>query len=319
MPVLYLREAEIDSLLDMPLVIEVMHAAFLALAHGEAENVPRVRAKAPGVVLHSLSAAAEYLGLVGWKQYTTTRAGAKFLVGLHSAKSGELIALLEADRLGQLRTGAVTGLALRMLADPDAASLGLFGTGWQAESQLAAAVASCPIQQAFVYSRRDDTKRDFAKRMSERHKIEVIPVDEPRRAVEYQPIVITATSSQAPVFDGRWLTPGTLVCAIGSNWLSKAEIDVATVEAAKLIVCDSVAACQAEAGDFIKALAAGVFKWPSVIELAAIVANKHPGKESREDIVLFKSVGLGIEDVAIGGKVLELAQQRGMGTQLPIG
>ncbi len=319
MPVLYLREADVEALLDMPTAIEVMAAAFLALASGEAENVPRVRAKATGIVLHSLNATAEYLGLVGWKLYTTTKHGAKFLVGLHAAKSGELRALLEADMLGQLRTGAVTGLAIRTLADPQAASLGLFGTGWQAESQLAAAIASCPIQQAYVYSRREDARRDFAQRMTERHGIEVIAVDDPRRAVEYQPLVITATSAKDPVFDGRWLTPGTLVCAIGSNWLSRAEIDVATVEAARLIVCDSIVACQSEAGDFIQPLAAGVFKWTAAVELSAIVAGQHAGKAQRQDIVLFKSVGLGIEDVALGGKAVELAQQRGIGLTLPIG
>src|SRR5688572_13248026 len=113
----------------MPLAIEVMHAAFIALANDEADNVPRVRAKAPGVVLHSLSAAAEYLGVMGWKQYTTTKSGAKFLVGLHDAKSGELIALMEADKLGQLRTGAVSGLAIRTLADPKLETFGLIGTG----------------------------------------------------------------------------------------------------------------------------------------------------------------------------------------------
>lgn len=318
MSVLYLREADVDQLLDMPTAVEVMEAAFLALASGEADNVPRVRAKAPGVVLHSLNAAAEYLDMVGWKQYTTTRHGAKFLVGLHASQDGQLQALIEADRLGQLRTGAVTGLAVRVLTDHRVETMGLIGAGWQAETQLAAVAAVRPLRQVKVFARRETERIDFAQRMSERHRIEVIPVDDPRKASEYQPIVVTATSSKDPVFDGRWLSPGTLVCATGSNWLSKAEIDVATVEAAKLVVCDSIAACQAEAGDFIQPLAQGVFKWDQAVELSAIVANQHAGRSSSDAIIVFKSVGLGIEDVALGTKLLELARSKNIGTTLPI-
>lgn len=315
---LYLREADVEQLVDMPLAIEVMHAAFLALAHGEADNVPRVRAKAPGVVLHSLNAAAEYLGLVGWKQYVTTREGARFWVGLHDATDGRMLALLEANRLGQMRTGAVTGLALRTLADPDAETMGLIGTGYQAESQLAAALASCPIKKVLVYSRDEGRRQRFAQAMSERHSIEVEPIGHPRRAVEYQPIVITATSSKDPVLEGKWLTEGTLLCAVGSNWLHKAEIDVDAVRAASLVVCDSVEACQAEAGDLVKPLAEGAFRWSDAAELAEIVAHQRPGRQRDEDIILFKSVGLGIEDVALGAKILERARQRSLGEELPL-
>jgi alanine dehydrogenase len=315
---LFLREDEIDQLIDVPLAIEVMHAAFVALAHGEADNVPRVRAKAPGVVLHSLNAAVEYLGLVGWKQYTTTKSGAKFLVGLHDATTGSLVALLEADRLGQLRTGAVTGVAIRALGDLGTETCGLIGTGLQAESQLAAAVAVLPLKKVLVYGRDAARRVAFAGRMSERHRLEVEPIAHPRRAVEYQPLVITATSSKTPVFEGEWLTPGTLVCAMGSNWLSKAELDPAAVAAAQLVVCDSIAACQAEAGDFVQALAQGLFHWRDAVELSAIVAAEHPGRRGPQDIVIFKSVGLGLEDVALGAKAVEKAKAMGVGREIEL-
>lgn len=315
---LYLREADVDALIDMPLAIEVMHAAYLALATNEADNVPRVRAKAPGIVLHSLNAAAEYLNVVGWKQYTTTKTGAKFLVGLHDGASGELLALIEADRLGQLRTGAVTAVAIRALADPHLESFGLIGTGWQAESQFAAVMATCPIRKALVYSR-DATKcKAFAERMAAQHRVEVEAIGHPRRAVEYQPLVITATSSKDPVFEGKWLTPGTLVCAMGSNWLHKAEIDPDSIRAARLVVCDSVPACQAEAGDLVQSLALGYFKWKEAAELGPILANQRPGRLNDKDIIVFKSVGLGIEDVAMAAKILENAKARGVGKQLDL-
>jgi ornithine cyclodeaminase/alanine dehydrogenase-like protein (mu-crystallin family) len=315
---IYLREAEVESLLSMPLVIEVMEAAFKALAKGEADNVPRVRAKGPGVVLHSLNAAAEYLGVVGWKEYVTTKAGAKFLVGLHDAKSGDVIALLQADRLGQLRTGAVSGLAIKLLTDSQLESLGLIGSGWQAESQLDAALAVRPVKKVLVFSRNADNCRDFAARMAARHKIDVEPIAHPRRAVEYQPLVITATSSKDPVFEGDWLTPGTLVCAMGSNWLHKAELDARAVAQASAVICDSIAACQAEAGDFVQALAQGLFHWKNAIELADVVAGKASPRKSPRDILIFKSVGMGIEDVALAAKVLELAKARGVGKELDL-
>ena len=125
MAALYLTEAEVEGLLDMPSAVAAVEEAFGQLAAGQAANVPRQRAMGRGIVLHSMSAAADYLGLVGWKCYATTKAGAKFLVGLYESQTGSLVALLEADRLGQMRTGATTGVAVRHLSAPSADQLGL--------------------------------------------------------------------------------------------------------------------------------------------------------------------------------------------------
>src|SRR5436190_23529291 len=152
MSFIYLTEDHVAALLSMPLAIEVMEEAFRHLAAGEAMNVPRVRAQGKGIVLHSMSAAADYLGLVGWKCYTSTKQGARFLIGLYEA-SGELVALIEADRLGQLRTGAASGVAAEWLAPREATEVGLFGSGRQARTQLAAIAVARPIKRAFVYGR----------------------------------------------------------------------------------------------------------------------------------------------------------------------
>jgi ornithine cyclodeaminase/alanine dehydrogenase-like protein (mu-crystallin family) len=129
--------------------------------------------------------------------------------------------------------------------------------------------------------------------------------------------VVTATTSREPVFDGNWLAEGALVCAVGSNWLTKAEIDATVVRRADNIVCDSIKACQAEAGDFLDAIEKGIFDWSRAVDLADVVAGKATGRNTRESIALFKSVGLAIEDVALGGKLLELARERGLGRELP--
>jgi alanine dehydrogenase len=317
MPAIYLSEADVNLVLDMRLAIEVVEEAFRQLADRKAINVPRVRAKASGVVLHTMSAAAEYLGLVGWKAYVTTRSAARFHVGIYDSRSAELLALIEAHRLGQLRTAATTAVAIEWMANMDASELGLFGAGHQAETQLEAATLARPIKQAFIYSRSETKRVAFAQRMSRQLGIDVVPVDRPQEAAEELPIVITATSSAEPLFDGNVLAEGTLVCAVGSNWLNKAEIDVNVIRRADNIVCDSVEACRNEAGDFVAALERGVFDWSRAVELADVVSGNAVGRSTRESVTLFKSVGLAIEDVALGGKLLDLARAKGIGRELP--
>ena len=318
MPVLYLTEADVTRLLDIRAVIDAVEEAFKRLATGEASNVPRQRAKSPGIVLHSMSAAAAYLGLVGWKCYTTTKQGARFLVGLYDAQSGELLALIEANRLGQLRTGAATAVAAEWMAAPEAAEAGMFGTGYQAETQLAAVAAVRQLKRAFVYSRSETKRVTFAEKMSEQLAIEVLPVDRPQEAAQDLPIVITATSSAEPVFDGHDLAEGTFVAAVGSNWLTRAEIDATVMRRADNIVCDSIEACRHEAGDFVEALQKGIFDWSRAVELADVVAGRTVGRNRPESLTIFKSVGLAIEDVALGSKLLELARRERVGRQFQL-
>ncbi|MGD9648779.1 MAG: ornithine cyclodeaminase family protein [Pirellulales bacterium] len=318
MSVLYLSEADVERLLDMRAAIEAVTEAFRRLASAEADNVPRARAQAPGIVLHTMSAAAGYLGLVGWKCYTTTKQGAQFHLGLYSQESGRLVALVEANRLGQLRTGATTAVAASWMAAADAHELGLFGTGFQAAGQLAALAAVRKLKQAFVYGRDAARRTAFARRMSEQLQLEVIPVDRPEEAAADLPIVVTATTSRAPVFDGGWLSEGTLVCAVGSNWPNRAEIDATTVRRADNIVCDSVDCCRREAGDFADALERGQFDWARAVNLADVVAGRAVGRKTADCITLFKSVGMAIEDVALGGVLLERAASAGAGRQLDI-
>ncbi len=318
MPVLFLSEHDVRRLVDMPTAIAVVEEAFRQMAAGRAMNVPRVRTCAPGIVLHTMSAAAEYLGLVGWKCYTTTEHGARFHVGLYDAKSGELVALIEADRLGQLRTGATTGVAVSRLALTDATEMGLFGAGHQAETQLEAVAAVRRLSRVLIYSRNAERRAAFATRMAERLGIDVRPVDRPDEAVANLPIVVAATSAATPVFKGSNVAEGALVCAVGSNWLQRAEIDAEVIRRAGMIVCDSVDACRNEAGDFREAIEMGLFDWTSAVELADVVVGRATGRQDDRDIVLFKSVGLAIEDVALGGKVIELAREMRVGRELPL-
>ena len=315
MGMLYLTEQDVEQLVDMPAALDAVAGAFEHLARGDAMNVPRVRAMGKGIVLHTMSAAADYLGLVGYKAYTTTRERAHFHLALFDQQTSEQLAWIEANRLGQLRTGAADW---RPAWRGDAVELGLFGTGWQAEAQLQALAAVRPLKRAFVYSRHEERRISFAERMSEQLEIEVVPVDRPQEAAEDLPIVITATTSREPVFDGNGLAEGTLVCAVGSNSLKRAEIDSTVIRLADNIVCDSVVACQAEAGDFVDALEKGIFDWRRAVDLADVITGQAVGRNTPESITLFKSVGLAVEDVALGAVVLQRARALGVGRHLEL-
>jgi len=314
---LYLSEQDVTELLDLPTTIKAVDEAFRHWAEGGVDDSPRRRVKAKGFVLHSMSAAADYLGMACWKQYSTTRAGARFLVGLYDTSTGEQLALIEANRLGQLRTAAATGVAVSYMAEPETSEMGLFGTGYQAETQLEAIASVQPLKQVFVYSRDAGRRERFAEQMGDRLGLTIEPVDRPQLAAEEVPLVVTATTSREPVFSGDWLDENALVCAVGSNWRSKAEIDAVTVRRADHIVCDSVAACQNEAGDFVAALESGNFSWDRAVNLADVAAGKAVGRSHAPGIRLFKSVGLAIEDLAAAAEVYRRAKAAGRGVELP--
>lgn len=318
MAAIFLTENDVAAIADPRMSIDVVEEAFRRLASGEAENVPRRRVQAPGIVLHSMSAAAAYLGYVGWKCYTTTRSGARFHVALYEQTYGELVALVEANLLGRLRTAAATAVAASWMARHDAVELGLFGTGFQAEGQLEALVLVRPLKTVFVYGRDEQRRRQFAARMQQRLGVEVVPVDRPVEAAEDLPMVVTATTAREPVFDGSVLGEGTFVAAVGSNWLNRAEIDSTVIRRADNIVCDSIEACQLEAGDFVDARDRGIFDWSGVVNLADVVAGRATARNRAESITLFKSVGLAIEDVALAAKIVERAHADGVGQFLPI-
>lgn len=318
MPALYLTENDVRELLDMEIAIEVVEEVFRQLAAGQAVNVPRSRARGQSAYLHTMSAAADYLQMVGWKAYTTTKAGARFHVGLYSAATGELLALIEADYLGQLRTGAASGVATEYMARADAKVVGLFGAGRQARTQLKAVCTVRKIELVEVYSRDEERCRQFCELMSEWCITRVVPSRNPDAVAAEKDVVICATTARTPLFEGRVLDEGTHLNVVGSNYLNKAEIDVTTVHRADTIVCDSIEQCRLEAGDFAQALEDGAVDWSNMHELAEVVAGRETGRKTPECITLFKSVGLAIEDVALAAKAYELATREGLGRHLPL-
>jgi ornithine cyclodeaminase/alanine dehydrogenase-like protein (mu-crystallin family) len=316
MSVLYLTEAEVGRVLTMDLALDAVAAAFRKLALEEAENVPRRRCQTDQVMLHVLPAAAKTLGVIGFKAYTTSKQGARFHVTLYDAKSGAMTAILEADLLGQFRTGAASGIATAKLARPDATTVGCFGTGKQARTQLLAVCKVRPIKTIHVHGRDGERRKTFAEQISKETGVEIIPVEKPGDAARGRDIIITATNAREPVLLGEWVDEGQHLNLIGSNFLAKAEADVGVFRKATLVVVDSKDQAKLEAGDFVPALDAGVLRWADVQELAPLLIGRYPGRTSPRDVTVFKSLGLGIEDIALAARVVDLARQQGLGKEI---
>lgn len=316
MPLLYLTEAEVRELLTMDLALEAVEAAFRKISLDEAVNVPRQRCQTDHVMLHVLPAAAKTLHALGFKAYTTTKSGASFHVYLFDPKIGNPTAILEADYLGQVRTGAASGVATRKLARPDAETVGIYGTGLQARTQLEAVCRVRTIRRVQVYSRNEARRTAFAAEMATVCQTEVIPVAKPEEAARNQDIIITATTSREPVLFGDWIAPGTHLNIIGSNFLAKTEVDVEVFRRSDLVTVDSKDQARLEAGDFVAALREGVITWAGIIEFPHVFVGRYPGRTSPEQVTVFKSLGLGIEDIAVAVKLVEQARSRGIGREL---
>jgi ornithine cyclodeaminase/alanine dehydrogenase-like protein (mu-crystallin family) len=310
---LYLKEEEVARLLMMEQAIEAVEDAFRQIGAGRATNNPRTRVRLPKGMLHLMAGALPDSGVMGFKAYTSFRGVARFLFLLYSAESGDLLALMEADKLGQMRTGAASGVATKHLAREEAATVGIFGTGWQARSQLMAVCAVRPIQLVKAYGRNPERREVFCQEMSEELKVKVQAATRPEEALEGADIIITATTSREPVFSGAALSPGVHLNAIGSNSLIRRELDEEAVGRSDLIVVDSKDQAKLEAGDFLPLIERGKLHWEKIYELGEIVVGRVKERQNPDQITLFKSLGLAIEDVAVGLKVYEQAKQAGIG------
>jgi len=318
MPLL-LSEADVKSLLTMPIAIDAVENSFRRLGDGSALVHSRQRLHLPSKsYLHYMAAADGVSGYMGLKIYTSSSKGLRFLVTLFSVESGDLVALIEADFLGQMRTGAASGVATRYLARENARTLGLIGTGLQARTQLQAIAQVRKLDGIRVFGRDAERRERFAEEMSDALKIPVTAAASAEDAVRDADIVVTSTTSTAPVLEGRWLKPGVHINAIGANFPQKRELDARAVERCDVIAVDSRTQSKLESGDLIQVFGEDAARWAGVKELAEIAAGKATGRTSPNQITLFKSNGIATEDIVAAGKIFEIARERGMGRDVPM-
>lgn len=314
---IFLSEADVQQLLTMDLALEAVETAHRAHALGRAIDIPRQRTRVPSASLHILQGALLDESVIGYKAYTASRTGARFLVHLFDATDGRLRAVIEADTLGMMRTGAAGGVAAKFLARPEAATVGLIGAGWQAQSQLEALCRVRPIRQVKLFSRNEEKRRLASADFSRRFGIEVIPVDLAEAAVRDSDIVATITTAATPVVQGDWLSAGSHINAAGSNALIRRELDEKAVGRATLVCVDSRETALREAGDLLPALEKGRLHAGQWVELGEVAAGLKPGRTQGDAITLFESQGMAIQDLAVAARLLPLARSAGLGAELP--
>jgi len=307
---LYFTESDVRRLLPMQDAIRLMREAFTKLASGAAQNQPRRRLILPtGSVLHYMPAADDrYFGI---KVYSTHRKhGAHFFFLLFRAEDGQPLAMFEANFLGQIRTGAVSGLATDLLARADAATLAIIGSGFQARSQLDAMRAVREFRSVRAWSRSAEKRAAFAAECN------VEAVETAEAAVRGADIVITATNSKDPVLEADWVAPGAHVNAMGSNQAARRELPAELLERAGVIVVDSLEQSKMESGDLLLAWKSEQWLDQRLVELKDVATGKVPGRQDPNQITLFKSNGLALEDVATGGYIYERGLEAGIGRSM---
>jgi len=304
---LYLSESDVETLFTPGDAVPLIEECFRRLASGVVENRPRQRLPHEDGYLAVMSAVDRELGYAGVKSYVVAAGRATFVVTLFDLATGELAAVIEADALGQRRTGGATGVAAKFLARPGAQSLGVIGCGWQAEAQVAAIRAAVPtIETVVAYCRTPESLEAFCGTTG------ATPAESSADAAA-QDVVVTVTSSPVPVLRGEWLRDGVAVCAVGANRPGARELDDVVLERAAFICCDSREQALLESADLIEPVETGLLDWGHVHELQEVVSGGVRGRESDTDVVVFKSNGLAAWDVAIGAAALERARELGVG------
>jgi alanine dehydrogenase len=307
---LYLTEANVQSLLTPADALEAVEDCFRRLAAGEVENRPRERLRLEDGAFAVMAAVDRELRLAGVKTYTWLPGGTPFVVVLFDIERAELAAVIEADKLGQLRTGAASGVAAKYLARDGASTLGVLGCGWQARSQVGCIREALPgIERVIAYCRTPERLADFCQETG-------AEPGESHRDPAGCDVVVTVTTSRDPVLRGEWLRPGALVCAVGANDSRARELDNVVLERAAFVCCDSREQARLESGDLIEPVGVSVLDWLEVHELQEVVAGELEGRQSDEDIVVFKSNGIAAWDVAIGAVALDKARKKKVGRRI---
>jgi alanine dehydrogenase len=312
MSALYLTEADVGRLVTVKDAIATLEELFAAWGSPSTANLPRQRAPLAGGPFNLMGASYGAKGVHGLKAYAGVK-GAQFLTLLFSSADAKLKAIVEADLLGQLRTGAASGLATKLLANPDASTLGVIGTGRQSRSQAVAVCAVRPIRRIRVFARTAASREAYARALEKELGIEVVPAPSAQACVADAGVVVTITKSAEPVLRADWLAAGAHVNAAGANAGDRRELDAETVLRAAVKVTDHLEQAKVEAGEFRDLVAAGRLAWSDVRELGELVAGRCAGRKTPAELTLFKSLGIALEDVAFAEVVYQRALAAGAG------
>jgi alanine dehydrogenase len=313
---LYLTESDVNQVLTVPIAIDLLEGAFDAQSRGEAVNVPRSRIPLQRGSYNLMSAALHEKGVVGQKSYTATGGGIGFHVMIYSTRGEGLLAIIEANRMGQIRTGAASGLATRHMARPESTLVAVIGSGYQARTQLEAVAAVVPVTSAKVYSPTAANRTAFANAATTDLELSVTAVDSVEAAVDGADVIIAMTNSTEPVLFGDQVMAGVHINAAGANGWLRRELDTRAVSKADLIATDDIEQAKIECADLMRTVESGHLTWQQVRPLSDVVGGILPGRPSVDSITLFESQGVALEDIAVGEWVHREAVSRGLGTKV---
>ena len=313
---LFLRDDEVSEILSMDHMLEAIESMQRHFGAGEAHNLARRKIIAPGGMLAVMGGGLFYAGVLGVKTYTVVRGKYSFQVSLYDADTGQLICYTQANRLGQLRTGATTGLAVKHLSRSDAATVGIIGTGYQAPTQLEAVCKVRNIQQIKAYSRDPQRRESFAQAMTNSLGVPTQAAETSRAAVERSDIVICIAATLEPVLEGGWLAPGATVISAGPTTWRAREVDDATITRADKLFVDSAEQAPLESGDLASAADRGLLQWSQLQELRQVVAGKCSGRDNPQQIIYAKLMGTGVADVAAAKLAYDRARAAGVGVEM---
>jgi alanine dehydrogenase len=316
---IYLTEEEVRELVTVKDAIATLERLFATWSDPSTINLPRQRARVGQGSFNLMGAAWGPKQLFGLKTYYGggNADGGRYHVLLYSAVDGKLLAMIESDNLGQMRTGAASGLATKLLAKPEARTLGVIGAGRQAFTQVAAVCAARPIDTVSVFTRTTEHREAFAREIERELGVAAKATTSGEAAVGDADVVITITKSAEPVLRANWLKSGVHVNAAGANSAARREVDAETVLRATVRATDQVIQAKEEAGEYRDLVAAGRLQWSDIVELGDIVSGKAIGRRAPADITLFKSLGIALEDVAFADVILRRAVERGVGKPMP--
>jgi len=324
MPLLLSRQ-DVVKVLDMKDCMEVVEKAFAEMANGTAVLPLRIPITPPDGLSLYMPAYLKELGALACKIVTVYKNNPEkynmpVIVGkvlVQDPNTGDVVCIMDGGYLTAVRTGAASGVATRYLARTDKGQVcGVFGAGVQAKSQLWAVAEARKLSKALVYDISDEAIKNFIGEMSEKLGLEIVKAGSADQMLEQSDIIVAATSSATPIFDGSKVRPGTHINGIGSHTPNARELDT-TIIKRSTVIADSCEACLKEAGDIMIPIGEGAIdKSHMIAELGEIVTGRKPARTRNDEITLFKSNGLAIQDVAAAKLVYDRALAAGIGTKV---
>jgi len=313
---LFLKDEDVAQCVDMGAMLGAIESMQHQYGDGQAYNMTRRKIIAESGMLSVMGGGLFHQGLLGVKTYTVVKGSYSFQVSLYDADTGALLCYTQANRLGQLRTGATTGVAVKHLANPGDATVGIIGTGGQAPTQLEAVSKVRGIKEIRAFSRNPERREEFARRMSNAMGVDVSAATSNEAAVRDCDIVLCIAATMEPVVEGAWLKDGsTLIGAGPTTWRAR-EVDEATIARADKLIVDSTEQATIEAGDLCSAVDKGIVQWSKVQELRHVVSKAAKGRDNENQVVYAKIMGTGIADVAAAKLAYDSAKANGLGMEM---